>query len=127
MASRVTRRFSQTLADSYAKFTELYPTTGEIYYANGGVPQVGELVRNPDFGAMLRSLCSAEEKAKGRGRIAGIEAARDEYYKGGVAEKIVEFINDNPVRGRQRCRSQGSADPGGHGRMETRSSRNPSP
>ena len=93
----VYERFSQTLADSFEKFTELYPTTGEIYYANGGVPQVGELVRNPDFGAMLRSLCSAEKQAKGRGRIAGIEAARDEYYKGGVAEKIVEFINDNPV------------------------------
>ncbi len=90
-------RLGQTLADSFEKFTELYPTTGEIYYANGGVPQVGELVRNPDFGAMLRSLCAAEDQAKGRGRIAGIEAARDEYYKGGVAEKIVEFINDNPV------------------------------
>ena len=90
-------RLGQTLADSFGKFTELYPTTGEIYYANGGVPQVGELIRNPDFGAMLRSLCSAEKQAKGRGRIAGIEAARDEYYKGGVAEKIVQFINDNPV------------------------------
>ena len=81
----------------FDKFTELYPTTGEIYFSNGGVPQVGELVRNPDFGAMLRSLCSAEKQAQGRGRIAGIEAARDEYYKGGVAEKIVRFINDNPV------------------------------
>ena len=93
----VYERFSQTLADSYAKFTELYPTTGEIYYAGGGVPEVGELIRNPDFGAMLRSLCDAEKRFKSKGRIAGIEAARDEYYKGGVAEKIVEFINDNPV------------------------------
>ncbi len=84
------------LEADFAKFTELYPTTGEIYY-RGGVPQIGELIRNPDFGAMLRSLCSAEKQARGRGRIAGIEAARDEYYKGGVAEKIVEFINDNPV------------------------------
>ena len=90
-------RFHDRLKADYAKFTELYPTTGEIYYAGGGVPQVGELVRNPDFGAMLRSLCAAEKQARGRGRIAGIEAARDEYYKGGVAEKIVEFINDNPV------------------------------
>ena len=36
-------------------------------------------------------------ECEGQGRVAGIEAARDEYYKGGVAEKIVEFINDNPV------------------------------
>ncbi len=89
--------FRQRLAADVAKYTELYPTTGEIFCPGGDVPQVGELVRNPDFGAMLRSLCDAEKQARGRGRIAGIEAACDEYYKGAVAEKIVEFINDNPV------------------------------
>ena len=89
--------FRQRLAADVAKYTDLYPTTGEIFCPGGDVPQVGELIRNPDFGAMLRSLCDAEKQAQGRGRIAGIEAACDEYYKGAVAEKIVEFINDNPV------------------------------
>ena len=87
----------QRLAADRTKYTELYPTTGEIYFRNGSAPQTGELIRNPDFGAMLRSLCDAEEQAKGKGRIAGIEAACDEYYKGGVAEKIIRFIHDNPV------------------------------
>ena len=87
----------QRLASDVTKYTELYPTTGEIYYRNGSAPQTGELIRNPDFGAMLRSLCKAEKQAQGKGRIAGIEAACDEYYRGAVAEKIVEFINDNPV------------------------------
>ena len=31
-------RFHDRLKADYAKFTELYPTTGEIYYAGGGVP-----------------------------------------------------------------------------------------
>ena len=87
----------QRLAADKVKYTELYPTTGEIYFRNGSAPQTGELIRNPDFGAMLRSLCDAEKQAKGKGRIAGIEAACDEYYKGGVAEKIIRFIHDNPV------------------------------
>ena len=87
----------QRLASDYAKYTELYPTTGEIYFRNGSAPKTGELIRNPDFGAMLRSLCDAEKQAKGRGRVAGIEAACDEYYKGGVAETIIRFIQDNPV------------------------------
>ena len=87
----------QRLAADYAKYTELYPTTGEIYFRNGSAPNTGELIRNPDFGAMLRSLCDAEKQAQGKSRIAGIEAACDEYYKGAVAEKIIEFINDNPV------------------------------
>ncbi len=85
------------LEDDRHKFTELYPTTGEIYYRNGRVPRVGELVRNPDFAAMLRSLADAEKQAQGKSRIAGIEAARDAFYKGEVAEKIVRFITDNPV------------------------------
>lgn len=85
------------LAADRPKFTELYPTTGEIYYRNGAVPQTGELIRNPDFVAMLRSLAHAEKRAQAKSRIAGIEAARDAFYKGEIAEKIVQFITDNPV------------------------------
>ncbi len=85
------------LSADYAKYTELYPTTGAIYYANGGVPQTGELIRNPDFAAMLRTMCKAEKRASGKGRIAGIEAARDAFYEGEIAEKILRFITDNPV------------------------------
>ena len=87
----------QRLAADYAKYTELYPTTGEIYFPDGNVPRVGELIRNPDFAAMLRTLCAAEKQAQGKGRIAGIEAARDAFYKGEIAEKIIRFITDNPV------------------------------
>ena len=85
------------VAESVRKFTELYPTTGEVYCPEGRAPQVGEIFRNPDFGAMLRIMCRAEKEAKGKGRVAGIEAARDAFYKGEIAEKIVRFINDNPV------------------------------
>ncbi len=87
----------QRLAADFNKYTELYPTTGEIYYRNGSAPNTGELIRNPDFAAMLQSLCDAEKQAQSKGRIAGIEAACDEFYKGAVAEKIIQFINDNPV------------------------------
>lgn len=85
------------LAADRPKFTELYPTTGEIYFRNGAVPQTGELIRNPDFAAMLHSLAHAEKQAQAKSRIAGIEAARDAFYKGEIAEKIVRFITDNPV------------------------------
>ena len=39
----------------------------------------------------------AEDGAKSRGRAAGIEAARDAFYKGPIAERIARFIADNPV------------------------------
>lgn len=86
-----------TLTGSRRKFTELYPTTGEVYLPNGTAPEIGELVRNPDFAEMLRIMCRAEESAKGRGRVAGIEAARDAFYKGEIAERILDFISSTPV------------------------------
>ncbi len=88
---------ANTLSGSATKFTDLYPTTGEVYLDNGRAPEVGELVRNPDFAEMLRIMCRAEDSAKGKGRIAGIEAARDAFYKGEIAERIIEFISTTPV------------------------------
>ncbi len=88
---------SNRIGLSEDKFNNLYPTTGEIYLNNGRARNVGEIQRNPDFGAMLRIMCRAEDEAKGRGRVAGIEAARDAFYKGEIAEKIIRFMEDNPV------------------------------
>ena len=49
----------RSLIANQTKFTELYPTTGAVYLSNGKVPQTGEIVRNPDYAAMLRLLCAA--------------------------------------------------------------------
>ena len=88
---------SRHLHQERATYRERYPTTGAVYLAGGGAPAVGEVLRNPDFGAMLRIMCRAEEGAKGRGRVAGIEAACDAFYRGEIAERIVRFIGDHPV------------------------------
>ena len=87
----------ESLVASVEKFTERYPTTGEIYCPNGRVPEVGEPQRNPDFAEMLRDMCRAEEDARHRGRVAGIEAARDAFYKGEIAEKVVRFVSTTPT------------------------------
>ena len=79
------------------KYVGQYPTTGAIYLPRGNVPHVGEALHNPDFGAMLRIMCRAEEAARGRGRVAGIEAARNAFYRGEIAERIARFIADHPV------------------------------
>ena len=75
---------SRHLHQERATYTEHYPTTGEVYLAGGGTPAVGEVLRNLDFGAMLRILCRAEEGAKGtqpggrhRGRLRRLLPRRD--------------------------------------------------
>ena len=90
-------RLHDSLASSYDKFRERYPTTAEVYYPNGRVPETGEVWRNPDFAATLRTMCEAEDGARRKGRTPGIEAARDAFYKGPVAERIVEFMAASPV------------------------------
>ena len=85
------------LAASMRQFTERYPTTGAVYCPHGHVPEVGEVLRNPDYAHVLRLMCRAEEAARRTGRIAGLEAARDVFYKGEIAERIVGFIARHPV------------------------------
>ena len=85
------------LTTNARKFCERYPTTAEIYCPKGRVPAVGEILRNPDWANALKTMCQAEAAAESKGRVAGIQAARDVFYKGPIAKSIVEFISTNPV------------------------------
>ncbi|MGE5851145.1 MAG: gamma-glutamyltransferase family protein [Candidatus Methylomirabilota bacterium] len=87
----------QSLTANRSKYMELYPTTGEVYCPKGRVPEVGEIFRNPDWANALKLMCRGEAAAKHKGRVAGIEAARDVFYKGEIAECIIEFIQGTPI------------------------------
>jgi len=52
---------SEALERNAQKFTDLYPSTGEVYLPGGRVPAAGEIFRNPDWGGML------EKDVSGRG------------------------------------------------------------
>ena len=91
------QRLHDRLTADWQKYTQLYPTTGEVYYPEGRVPEVGEIFRNPGFAGVLKLMCKAELECGAEGRAAGIQAARDAFYKGPVAERIAEFISSNPV------------------------------
>ena len=93
----VYQRLHDHLSENFRKFTELYPTTGEVYYPNGHPPEVGEVLRNPDFAGALKIMCRAEEENRHKGRVAGIESARDAFYSGPIAERIAKFISETPV------------------------------
>ena len=93
----VYQRMHDRLQQFSERFLSLYPTTAAIYLPDGRVPEVGQIIRNPDFGKSMRIMCDAEDAAKSQGRVAGIEAARDAFYKGPIAKRIAEFIRENPV------------------------------
>jgi gamma-glutamyltranspeptidase/glutathione hydrolase len=85
-----------TLQNTIRHAAAKYPTTAAAFAPGGKVAEIGELIRNPDWAAAVRLMCQAEA-ACGKGRVAGIEAARDAFYRGPIAEKILAFIQQ-PVQ-----------------------------
>lgn len=87
----------RALVSNRCKFMQRYPSTGAIYCPDGRVPAVGDILCNHDWAQTLRMICRAEAETTGGGRHGGIEAARDAFYKGPIAEQIVDFITEHPV------------------------------
>ena len=58
----------------------------------GGLPETGEIFRQTDLAASLQYMADEERAAASRGREAGLEAARDAFYRGDIARKIVAFM-----------------------------------
>ncbi len=70
-----------------------WPSTAAIFLPNGRPPEAGEVFRQTDLAGSLQYMADEERAASGRGREAGLEAARDAFYRGDIAgKKIVAFM-----------------------------------
>jgi len=75
---------------------EPYPWTMQTYYPGGRITPVGEMFRQPNLAATLRSLAAAEQAALSRGasREAAIQAGRDAFYKGPIARDMTAAVRE---------------------------------
>jgi len=69
-----------------------WPSTAAIFLPEGRPPEPGEVFRQTDLAASLQYMADEERAAASRGREAGLEAARDAFYRGEIARKIVAFM-----------------------------------
>src|SRR5579863_3126506 len=69
-----------------------WPSNAAIYLPGGRPPETGELFFQKDLGAALQYMADEERAAAGRGRETALEAARDAFYRGDIAKKIVAFM-----------------------------------
>ncbi len=68
----------------------LYPPGGlDVFYQDGEAPAVGQPLRQPQLAGTLQALIDAERACSGS-RADGIAAAREAFYRGPVAETIVQ-------------------------------------
>ncbi|MDR3471071.1 MAG: gamma-glutamyltransferase family protein [Devosia sp.] len=88
-------RVSSTIADLGPFFRAAWPTSHATWLPGGSAPAPWSSFTNPALARTWHRLI-AEAEAK-RGREAQIEAARDAFYKGFVAEAIDVFVRTTAV------------------------------
>ena len=77
-----------SIAGNAENFRKNWPSSAKVYLPGGRLPDVGEVLKNPDLGRTFRRLIDAERKGKSQGREHGLAAARDTFYKGEIAQII---------------------------------------
>lgn len=99
--SRSAIRFASEGFPVYPFFSEIlgllgegynrWPSSRALYLPNGRVPQVGEIFQNKDLGRSLQYMADEERAASNKGRLAGLQAARDAFYCGDLAASFVDY------------------------------------
>ena len=75
------------------KFFEGWPDNKKYWLKpDGSIYKPGETIKLPSLARTLKRMVEAERAAKGKGRAAGIVAARDRFYKGDIAAEMVAFL-----------------------------------
>jgi len=74
------------------RFEREWPASAKIYSPESRPPEVAEIFRNPDWARTFKKVAEAEKKERRLGRSAGIAAAKDYFYRGPIAETIIEFM-----------------------------------
>lgn len=74
--------------------TERWEWSRRTYYADGRVPELGEIFKQPNLAATLRGIVAAERDAlkQGGDRDSAIEAGRNAFYTGSVARRIATAV-----------------------------------
>jgi gamma-glutamyltranspeptidase/glutathione hydrolase len=85
-------RLASALERSADHFREAWPTSAQTFLPGGRVPAVGEIYVQKELAGMFTTLVEAEYRQRRMGRREALQAARDVFYKGEIAERIVSFV-----------------------------------
>jgi gamma-glutamyltranspeptidase/glutathione hydrolase len=89
-------RISEAIASCERRFREDWTASAEIWLASGGVPAPGTLLQNTRLAATYGRLVAEAEAATGD-RESQIEAARQAWYGGFVAEAVDRYLRTAEV------------------------------
>jgi gamma-glutamyltranspeptidase/glutathione hydrolase len=84
-----------SLRSNANRFLTKWPSSGRVYLPDGKVPLPGSVLKNPALANFFKRVLDAEASAKNRGREAGLDAARERFYRGDIAREIVAWSDGN--------------------------------
>jgi gamma-glutamyltranspeptidase/glutathione hydrolase len=89
-------RISATISGVERLFRDEWTSSAEVYLRGTGVPPPGTLFSNPDLSGTYRRIV-AEAESRSADRDEQIQAARDAFYRGFVAEAIDGYVTSTRV------------------------------
>ena len=115
-ASRSCRGVTMSLLPLVEFFKAEWPSSAAVWLPDGQPPKPGTLYRTPGVADTYKRIL-AEAKAAGGDRERQIEAARDAFYRGFVAEAIDRFATRTPQMDGSGRRNVAPADRRRHGAL----------
>lgn len=83
--------FLQDKAEDYRR----WPQNTAIWHRDGKPLAEGDRLVQADLGRTIQFMADQEKAAAGRGRDAGLAAARDAFYRGDIARTIARYHREN--------------------------------
>jgi gamma-glutamyltranspeptidase/glutathione hydrolase len=72
-----------------------WPESQRVFMPNGRPPREGELFVQAELARTLQYMVDQEKAFAGKGRVAGLHAARDAFYKGDIAATIANYHREH--------------------------------
>jgi gamma-glutamyltranspeptidase/glutathione hydrolase len=92
--SSVTDHVAHSFAQYAGKIAAM-PTSAALYFRDGRVPRLGDVLVLEELAATLQYLADVDRAQRGNGRSAGLAAVEEAIYRGDIAEVIVRYHTEN--------------------------------
>src|SRR5262249_33342055 len=83
--------FSASMISGNAERYRRFPTSAALYLPDGAPRAPAAPFVSTELAEAIKLMIAAETRARRGGRVRGIRAARDVFYKGEIARRIVAF------------------------------------
>ncbi len=82
---------AEFIADNTDNYSR-WPSSKKVFMPGGKPPVPGKVFVQADLGRTLQYMVDQERRASRKGRKAGLQAARDAFYKGDIALDVTKWI-----------------------------------